>query len=183
MDARGLCKTHYMRWSKHGDGFDRSPINPAYANPELSFEARTRRVGNCLVWTGFTNERGYGQIHVEGRRKRAHRYAWERVHGPIPSGMVLDHTCFTPSCVEVGHLRLATKSENGSNRASARNAGLTGCRNVVRDGGRFRVVMKKDGETFSFGSYGTPEEAAVAAESHRKALFGDFAGARLAIHR
>lgn len=26
--SRGLCKTHYERWRRHGDDFDQSPIGP-----------------------------------------------------------------------------------------------------------------------------------------------------------
>lgn len=177
--VRGLCNAHYRRWEVNGEGFDRSPIHTAYATPELAFAARTTRRGSCLVWTGYTNERGYGHIQVEGKRKRAHRYAWERANGPVPRGRVLDHTCFTPACVEVAHLRLATKSENGSNRASALSSGETGFRNVVRDGNRYRVSVKKMGEDYGFGSFATAEEAALAAERARSELFGSFAGAPL----
>lgn len=177
--ARELCNTHYERWRKHGENFNRDPVTPAYATPEAAFESRTRREGSHLIWTGFANERGYGQIQVGGKRVKVHRFAWERANGPIPEGMVIDHICFTPSCVEVTHLRLASKSENGSNRASALSSGRTGYRNVVRDGNRYRVIVQKAGSAINGGSFATAEDAAVHAERLRTEVFGNFAGARL----
>lgn len=46
----------------------------------------------------------------------AHRAAYTAVHGPIPKGMVVDHTCFTRQCVNPDHLRLLTHFENAQRR-------------------------------------------------------------------
>lgn len=151
---------------------------PYFRDPEEAFRARTERRGECLIWTGYTNPQGYGEIRVRGRLLPAHRYAWERVNGPVPGGMVVDHKDHCdPACVEVKHLRPATIQQNVQNRRGAqRNNGTTGARNVYPHGPNYRVRVKKDGKMLNFGSYPTVEEAKAVAERTRKELFGDFSG-------
>lgn len=146
----------------------------AFKTPAESFAYRAKRVGDCLIWTGSVTEEGYGRISVAGRLVPVHRWAWEQANGPIPDGMMVDHRdhC-NPSCVEVEHLRLATRSQNMQNRAGANISNKsTGVRNVYREGSRFVVKVKQT----RFGSYPTLEQASEAAGRVRAELFGEFAG-------
>src|SRR5699024_7441838 len=118
--ARGWCGMHWQRWQKHGD-----PLggNERFATPEEAFLARTEPIvgePGCIIWTGSLDGSGYGKLHVNGRTVKAHRWAWEREHGPIPKGMEVDHICWERSCVNTDHLRLATRAQNGANRSGAR---------------------------------------------------------------
>lgn len=67
----------------------------------------------CLRWQGTHDRSGYGTL---GRRGRVHRIAWEREHGPIPEGMVIDHVaargCVWKDCVNVQHLEPVSIGEN-----------------------------------------------------------------------
>lgn len=126
---RGWCSMHYWRWGTYGDPhFVKSE---RYDDPELAFAARTERRGDCLVWTGATYPSGYGQLRINNKVVRAHRYAWERANGPIPEGMVIDHMCFNRACVNVNHLRVGTDSLNKQNLAGARKHSSTGIRGVA----------------------------------------------------
>jgi hypothetical protein len=49
----------------------------------------------------------------------AHRAAYTAVHGPIPQGMVVDHTCFNRGCINPAHLRLLTLFENSQRQKGA----------------------------------------------------------------
>lgn len=172
--GRGFCSTHYARFQKYGDplgGWDR------FDTPEESYVARTVRQGDCLVWVGRRDEHGYGQMRVNKRTVKVHRFAWELKVGPIPPGVVLDHICHNPSCSNIEHLRLATRSQNCSHLSGpdADNKS-SGVRNVYRDGSKFRVQVRKDGVIHYFGMYETVEEAAVVAERVRLEMFGEFAG-------
>jgi hypothetical protein len=66
----------------------------------------------CLLWTAGVDDWGYGQFSVGGRKLRAHRVAWVKVHGEIPKGMLVLHRCDTPPCVNVDHLFLGTNDDN-----------------------------------------------------------------------
>lgn len=75
----------------------------------------------CWIWTGRIDKYGYGR-HSEQRL--AHRMVYERLVGPIPPGMTLDHICHDPlvcdggtsclhrRCVNPEHLELATRIDN-----------------------------------------------------------------------
>lgn len=173
--ARGFCNTHYYAAKNRGE---LPVIMPMYASPEECFAARTERDedSGCLVWTGGREVDGYGRLGVDGKLMRAHRYAWERVNGPIAPGKQVDHTCYRRDCVEVGHLRLASHSENARNRSGAMPGTATGVRNVHRNKKGFRAVVRKEGTAYRAGTFSTIEEAAKAAEKLRTELFGEFAG-------
>lgn len=81
----------------------------------------------CINWSKQIDRHGYGRCTHGGRRGAlAHRVAWERVNGPIPDGMAIDHICFNPACVNVKHLRLLPLNENA---ALQRSSFKTHCKN------------------------------------------------------
>jgi hypothetical protein len=67
------------------------------------------RTPECTPWRGPLDRFGYGRMN-EGRS--AHRELWIKARGPIPEGMTIDHTCRFRACVNLGHLRLLSGSEN-----------------------------------------------------------------------
>ena len=172
--ARGWCNRHYLRWRKHGD-----PLGRARLDPDSAFEARSEPLiwSDCIIWTGAPTAGGYGTLCVNGMLMLAHRYAWQREHGPIPDGMVIDHTCWERSCVNVEHLRLATPAQNVQSRSGAmpgRKHDLP--RGVSRHGRGYRATVGHNGQRHYLGIFDTPEEASKAAQTKRVALFGIFAG-------
>ena len=76
------------------------------------FTGKYRREMACLIWTGYVQSGGYGQVEHEGRRWLVHRLAWRNEYGEIPPGMLVLHHCDTPRCIELQHLRLGTAREN-----------------------------------------------------------------------
>lgn len=70
----------------------------------------------CWLWTGFTNEHGYGLLSVRenGKKKlrRAHRISYELKNGPIPKGLQIDHLCRVRCCVNPDHMEPVTLVEN-----------------------------------------------------------------------
>lgn len=66
----------------------------------------------CWEWQGSLTRDGYGLIWRDGKVARAHRCAYEQMHGPIPAGMVVRHTCDNPPCCNPAHLILGTQLDN-----------------------------------------------------------------------
>lgn len=86
----------------------------------------TRPDGDCVVWTGSRNARGYGQCKHSGQWL-AHRLAWVASKGPIPSGLCVCHRCDNPACVKIDHLFLGTNDDNVADRvAKGRSASRPG---------------------------------------------------------
>ncbi|CAL9481199.1 HNH endonuclease signature motif containing protein [Streptomyces sp. enrichment culture] len=85
--------------------------------------------GPCHLWTGATNERGYGSFWADGRTVKAHRWSYEQHVGPIPPGLDVDHICRRRACVNPAHLRAVTHRDNilASTNHVARRAAVTHC--------------------------------------------------------
>lgn len=86
-------------------------------NPEW-LESKVEPVpeSGCWIWSGADGPGGYGAYTI-GRGKgsravRPHRLAWEIHNGPIPSGMVVMHSCDVRSCCNPAHLSVGTQAEN-----------------------------------------------------------------------
>lgn len=70
----------------------------------------------CWKWARYIQSNGYGKYcsRVNGRQvtRYAHRWMYERLRGPIPDGMVLDHLCRNRACVNPDHMDVVTQRTN-----------------------------------------------------------------------
>lgn len=101
----GYCLRHYKRWKRRGTAHD--------ITPEERFFAFVAEVGDCWVWRGTTQIGGYGTFAISHRQGvLAHRWAYEFMVAEIPDGLVIDHLCSNPPCVNPWHLEPVTQREN-----------------------------------------------------------------------
>jgi hypothetical protein len=66
----------------------------------------------CWLYTGAWDGEGYGIVSRNRRRIRAHRFFYEKLVSPIPTGLILCHRCDTPACVNPDHLYPGTHESN-----------------------------------------------------------------------
>lgn len=83
------------------------------ADVDRFFSFVEKREDGCWVWTGATRDRlGYGVFSIFNGYQAAHRFSWQWHRGPIPSNMVVCHTCDNPPCCNPDHLFLGTVADN-----------------------------------------------------------------------
>jgi hypothetical protein len=115
--TRGWCNTHYERWRLKGDPEAGHPVRRPVLGPRTLMgrfwaKVRANDATGCWEWTGAASKTGYGTFNVGGRYQPVYRFAYERLVGPIPEGLTLDHLCRNPRCVNPAHLEPVTQAEN-----------------------------------------------------------------------
>ena len=76
------------------------------------FWEKVTKTSGCWLWTGALGN-GNGRVKVNGRLYGAHRLAVViATCEDVPAGLVIDHLCRTPACVNPDHLECVTLREN-----------------------------------------------------------------------
>ena|ERR1035437_4659901 len=133
----------------------------------------------CWEWLGAHTTPGYGQLRSGTGRVYAHRVSYEIANGPIPSGLVIDHICRNPRCVNPAHLRACTQSQNVMNSSIYAN-NKSGVRGVYFEKSRpqkpWYASIAVGGKSIGLGNFKTIEEASRAYSRASEEFHGEYAG-------
>jgi len=86
---------------------------------------------DCWLWRGTRQKTrakggkhwlGYGYVQVQGHDMAAHRYCFILMHGPIPDGFIVRHSCDVPLCMNPAHHLLGTQIDNVNDRVQRKRA-------------------------------------------------------------
>lgn len=168
--ARQLCDGHYWQ---HRQGRELKPLRRRVSNSASLTErlaaASRPTAGGCIEWTGSRSKAGYGTMTVGGRKDFAHRVAYVDTYGPIEGGMVVNHICGNPPCINPDHLEQVTVAQNSQFRVAAYSK--TGVRGVAKlPSGRYSATAYADGIHHYLGSFDTIEQAERGAVEGRRRL-------------
>ena len=142
------------------------------------FWEKAKKTDTCWLWTAGRTRCGYGHFKeiatgTQLKWTRAHRFAYEELVGPIPDGLVLDHMCHQPLCVNPDHLRAVTQSENARNRSGLMKTNTSGYSGVSfnKASKKYHAKVFFEGKQFHLGFFEDPREASKAVERKRAELY------------
>ena len=105
---RGMCRRCHM-----DDLTARGPIDGRVKRDPLErLLENVDKSGDCWLWTGQLNNKGYGLFSYRNQKRAAHVVLWEHLVGLVPAGLELDHLCRITACVNPDHLEPVTHAEN-----------------------------------------------------------------------
>jgi hypothetical protein len=148
IDGRWVGVTNTPKWAETARRNDLLVIRTLTEDPGWYWRSLAPRIEidaatGCHIWLGGTTGNGYGRaplpLSVAATAAGnsvivlTHRVAKIiEIDGPIPYGMVTDHTCRNRRCASASHLEVVTVGENlvapGSLAPAAANAAKVACR-------------------------------------------------------
>lgn len=180
--AKSHCNTHYHQARRRGFT---SPIGERHRDGGRSFESQLDYwtwivEDGCHVCVRPPVDNGYCRLWAGGAYKYAHRVSYEREHGPVPAGLVVNHKCGVRQCTNPGHLEAVTPAEN-SQYQTVRRPSISGHRGVTphHSNGSWYAEVTAFGRRYRKGGFATAEEANEWAAAKRAEVhpLGDFSPA------
>lgn len=149
--GKGYCQKHYMRLYHTGSVDTPYKKINGTASERFTF-FHTKNKNGCWEWRGKLDKRGYGRLVDDtGWRDMAHRWSYKHFVGEIPEGLVINHKCHNPKCVNPEHLEATTHYDNivnkGVTNAAYINAQKTHCNNghELTEDNIYRIKTKYNG--------------------------------------
>ena len=131
--AKSYCHMHYNRWRRHGDPNIARRMCRRGSGIQERLDLTVDRSGGpnaCWNFTGAVNRTGYGWLQIDGVTKGVHVWAYEVSNGPIPSSLLVRHSCDNRLCANPRHLSVGSHQDNMNDKVErGRQSRLQGVRN------------------------------------------------------
>ena len=113
--ARTFCSRHYSLWQRYGDPCGgegtKWDLKREFLEQVLAdFDNGLLDPETCVINPWHIEP--YGEVVVDGVRRRVHVVACEHRWGPRPPGLEVCHSCCESRCLSPWHLRWDTHLEN-----------------------------------------------------------------------
>lgn len=170
--SKGYCNMHYRRWMQYGTP---TPSHMFKTEEERFWEKVAKgEPSDCWLWTAATRG-AYGFFNVPPTTIGAHRYSYQLANGPIPDGLVVDHICRIPLCVNPSHLQAVPVYLNSQNTEGASSRSRTGIPNVwwCSTWKRWTGQVTLRGRKESIGYFRSIEQAEAAAKAKRNEMYAN----------
>lgn len=133
------------------------------------FWAKTRRVGDCQIWTGARRTTGYGTVVMQGKWLLAHRAAFYFKAGRWPeASKVIRHTCDNKLCMT--HIVEGTQAENmADKRGKHRNKGAVKRYRTLLELSSLGMRQTEIAKALGYASYQSVANALSAARKYASA--------------
>lgn len=144
-------------------------------DPATGLFTRLIARSNCVKIgdiAGSLDSHGHIQIRVWGRLYLAHRLAWFWVKDEWAP--LVDHRNTKRADNRWKNLRKATRDQNGANSVCSKHS-ATQAKNIVPQGGKFRLRMTMDGKRAHIGYYDSIAEAQTVYAIKASEAHGEFA--------
>ena len=113
--------------------------------PKRIVDKITYPSNGCWLFSGSLTHNGYGQIKLNRKTTRVHRYSYELFNGNIDNNLLVLHKCDTRNCMGPDHLFLGTSKDNTKDMI---NKGRFSCGfntgNWTHPDGRESILSKED---------------------------------------
>lgn len=107
----------------------------------------------CWIWIGCLNGTGYASKSLSKGvvdYTLVHRYVYDKLVGPIPEGLTLDHLCRVRCCVNPNHLEPVPREENWRRGERNQYTRKTHCPQGHPYSGHNLVVYYRDGKPIRY---------------------------------
>lgn len=124
---------------------------------------------------GWLSKNGYWVIKLNKKTKTTvHRVIWQLLNGPVQDGLVVDHIDRNKLNNRISNLRLATYSQNGTNRSKRKNtaSGMIGV--YIDNRGKFIPYLVINGKRKSLGAYKSKYDAALRRDMAAWRVYGEY---------
>lgn len=119
--CKRFCRGHYTQCWRNIPLVPLKTKRPKGAPPRIEYDEvpcpKPELEGPCHIFKHCKSrgrKGGYGQVGLNGKNVKVHRYVWERDVGPIPKGFEIDHICRVRACCNVKHLRVVNDQQQAT---------------------------------------------------------------------